>query len=150
MGIDSMPVGREMDLLIINTIPGLFPKSRKGGNSTFTYQIERLKDGPIDIFDGGSSMVEAEDGEPHIIWVRNDGAKGIKKPVPCYSTNIADAFKIVDNWDSGNGTFELNCAKTGNKINWHCQFGNYPAADAETAPLAICRARLKAMGVNEC
>ena len=96
MNIDQMPAGREMDLLIINTIPDLMPKPWKSGNSTINHKIERLKDGPIDVFDGGGSKVEAEDGEPYIVWVRDDGYKGIKKLVPRYSTNIADAWEVVE------------------------------------------------------
>jgi len=68
-----------------------------------------------------------------------------------YSTDIAAAMSITDRWLSvGSGTFELNCAVIGKEKNWHCQFGNHEAADAPTAPLAICRAALKVMGVTTC
>ena len=154
MNIDQMPAGREMDLLIINAIPDLMPEPWKGGNSTFTYKIERLKDGPIDIFDGGESMTEAEDGEPYIIWVRDDGNEGIEEPLPHYSTDIADAWKVVEKmkqlfWecDIFYGSKMPGCSCVFYEtLNTKAYQENH--LFAETAPLAICRASLKAVGVE--
>lgn len=70
------------------------------------------------------------------------------KILELYSTGIADAWVIVRRWVADYGTFELNCANINTEINWHCQFGNYPAGDGKTAPLAICRAALKAAGIE--
>lgn len=66
--------------------------------------------------------------------------------VPHYSTSIADAWKIVEilavksDW--------VSVGNTENKDEWACVIGNrspYIHERAKTAPVAICRAALKAV-----
>lgn len=74
--------------------------------------------------------------------------KGYTKIMPHYSTNIADAWKVVEKMRE-NFWVQVD---VGDII--LCSMGEYGfvcstiQAEAETAPLAICLAALKAMGVE--
>lgn len=63
------------------------------------------------------------------------------------STQIEDAWRVVDAWFSSYGTFELNSYENTVKC-WVCQFGNHGYVTADSAPLAISLAALKAVGVE--
>lgn len=73
---------------------------------------------------------------------------GYVKEVPHYSTDIAAAWKVVEKM----GNYLFACGRTDDGI-WEAYFfpvnsgiGKLSEAHGDTAPSAICRAALKAMG----
>ena len=58
---------------------------------------------------------------------------------PRYSTDISAAWEVVEKFDE----FELS--KHYGSNHWYCCIGGY-CGDADTAPLAICKAALKVKG----
>ncbi len=137
MNIKTMPAGREMDELI-NKDLGNKAEYRCFADSCCEQEcVTDVNDCIMAdlLFKAGKKFPE-------------DCKHWQKLETPPYSTDIAAAMSITDKWLSvDSGTFELNCAVIGKEINWHCQFGNHEPADAPTAPLAICRASLKALEV---
>lgn len=94
-------------------------------------------------------------------WVYDKG----RQAVPCYSTNISDAWKVVSRilatWDNGRfeRRFELSGDPDDKEAAWEASFGwrydeptniEYPAAcvSAMRPELAICLAALKLKGVD--
>lgn len=72
--------------------------------------------------------------------------------VPDYSTDIARAWEVVEKMKN----YLFVCGRTDDGI-WEAYFfpvnsgiGKLSEAHGDTAPSAICRAALKAMGVTEC
>lgn len=76
-----------------------------------------------------------------------EGVDGIWKfptwygTLPFYSTNIADAWLIMDKF----GTVVQLTKWSGG---YDCKVAGVPTVTAETAPLSICLAALKAVGVE--
>lgn len=81
---------------------------------------------------------ETEQFEPHFT------------DIPHYSTNIADAWKIVDKWiaDNKQATFDLSCEYWGCDVRHFARFGSHPRKYGTTPPEAICRARLKVVATD--
>lgn len=82
------------------------------------------------------------------VWFELNVTTGESRPfdgVPAYSTDIAAAFLVLAQWE---GDFEL---RRQNGIAWKCELFK-PSREweewAETLPLAICRAALKAVGAK--
>lgn len=89
-----------------------------------------------------------------------DELQHIGEPLPHYSTNIADAWEVVEKLGRWHGfdfmivmpdpeqTFHLRTYEAG----WYEATNDGPerrvVSDADTAPLAICLAALKAKGVT--
>jgi hypothetical protein len=81
--------------------------------------------------------------------------------IPCYSSSIAVAWRVVEKlhefnpfWGCGWGTYDfpgiqLNPTKGPNgEKGWMCNFGDDTTHEyADTAPMAICLAALKARGI---
>jgi len=62
------------------------------------------------------------------------------------STSISDAWQVVEKVTSGGDAFEMGCPYQ-DKDDWWVKFSrNECAIEADTAPLAICKAALKAVG----
>ncbi|GED14021.1 BC1872 family protein [Aneurinibacillus migulanus] len=73
--------------------------------------------------------------------------KETREPLPNYSTNIADAWKVLEKLIQLGAEINVGFYKQ-----WDCSI-DYPIGcnwlvQAETAPLAICLAALKALGVE--
>lgn len=69
-------------------------------------------------------------------------------PVPNYSTDIAAAWEVLNKF-----THKKPCINylndLWNPVGWHCHIDGHHAEGCDTAPLAICRCALMAMGVTE-
>lgn len=150
MKVDEMPAGREMDALIAEKVMGHRPEYGcfvDDGHSD---------DCVTDICDCVIAESLHKDGEKFPdkcqYW-------RVVDPFP-YSTDIAAAWEVVEkikdtNMDSykyGANSFELSRNRPMQPSRLYaCRFNsnNNGYSYAETASLAICRAALKAVGVNE-
>lgn len=75
----------------------------------------------------------------------NGPRPGEPVPVRFYSTDIAAAWEVVEKLH----LCELGMLVDGEgSASWRCVFGGPAFAEAHTAPLAICLAALKAVGVE--
>ncbi len=74
-------------------------------------------------------------------YFRNEWYKLYNDTIPCYSTDISAAWKVVEKIKKEfvGISDPLNCNI------WECSFTFKTSALGETAPLAICRAALLAM-----
>jgi competence transcription factor ComK len=113
VGEKVMKAGRELDALIAEKVMGWKRKTIKLVN-----------------------MVEEQDVliDPRL--------KTYSQP-PHYSTNIADAWLVVEKFPQ----IDICMSKVDDKWNCFIEFADHMAI-AETAPLAICLAALKACGVE--
>lgn len=126
--IDDMPAGREMDVLIVKTIPmdGVFISVVGPDQEEWAWWHEKL----------------SEDQE--------SGWKQEFRP----STDIAATWQVVETMQAGGDCLSLiwqtgidlrNLTKRAWSAEWRIA-GRWACAD--TAPLAICRATRKALGVK--
>lgn len=131
MDIDGLPAGHELDCLVAEKVMGqklLSPeKMHAEAERVWAYQSG------CRTFLIGFEAVESLNG----IIFRN--------VVPCYSTEIAAAWKVVERLISlGVNLWALGEEEAGG---WQADFGRNFNSDtqgfADTAPLAICRAALK-------
>lgn len=127
MRVDEMPAGREMNALIAEKAMGwtVFYGEYKG----------------YELFDD-----EVAQGYPP-----KEEADGVPFEIPYYSTDIARAWEVVEKMKN----YLFVCGRTDDGI-WEAYFfpvnsgiGKLSEAHGDTAPSAICRAALKAMGVTE-
>ena len=116
--IDTLPAGREMDALVAEKVMGL---ERVG----YLYKYREYTESPRNV-----NMSE--------------------KDIPSYSTSIAPAWEVVERLHDLEWVVEVTID---NGVGRYCKIwkmGNkgreiiYEELDADTAPLAICRAALKA------
>lgn len=88
-------------------------------------------------------------GEPHQ-WFRSTGPGNVA-PIPHYSTEFDSAVEVVDRLQVAR--FELALFSIENGGGWRCRLARDAAelvnVVAETAPLAICRAALAAVGAAD-
>lgn len=69
---------------------------------------------------------------------------------PAYSTDISDAWRVIEHMQSLGWSWEvLNTTKTAFGAVFSMSQDDVYGTDAETVPLAICKAALKAIGVSE-
>lgn len=127
MRVDEMPAGREMNALIAEKAMGwtVFYGEYKG----------------YELFDD-----EVAQGYPP-----KEEADGVPFEIPYYSTDIAAAWEVVNRMKN----YFFVCGRT-DEGRWEAIFypvnsgvGKLSEAHGDTAPSAICRAALKAMGVTE-
>jgi len=120
MNIDDMPAGREMDAIIAEKVMGA--------------KIQWIDLSPP--FGRGRNLFYGE-GEPNE-----------NQPIERYSTEISAAWGIVEKMREHNSfgprSFWL-WSSLGSLVTWHADFYDEPTqgSEANTAPLAICRAALK-------
>jgi len=121
--IDTLPAGRELDALV----------------------AERVM--------GWSNISRGADGDDAYGW--NASLSGHVPPhgriqIPKYSTNIAAAWEVVEKRLSTDGHFAFWPSVAGFSVAYHGirTWDSEPVWEvwAETAPLAICRAALRAVG----
>lgn len=139
MKVDDMPAGREMDALIAE-------------------KVIRWE-----VFYGEYKGYELLDDEIAQGYPPEEEVDGVPFEIPNYSTDIAAAWEVVEQMrntpckDGDHYCFELFATNKWAAVFKH-HLGEmvpeegfkdfeYFMATAETAPLAICRAALKAMGV---
>jgi len=96
---------------------------------------------------GQQKIVVPPDGNPHPMdWWWGRSVYGL---VPKYSTDIAAAWEVVERLER-DGIFLWKLGREDHLPNWHVSMGRNHGPDIEsegpTAPLAICRAALAAIG----
>lgn len=140
---------RELDPLIAEKVLGM--------------HVERIKPDwyPLEV------MCFYREGSPLIVWsfdaascnammFRNgvDASDGTAEPLPQFSDDIADAWRVVEYMQELGWVMNLDCASLSKQRPFNARFfrddeSGLRAMDyAESAPLAICRAALKACGVD--
>ena len=136
MQVDEMEAGRELDALVAEKVMGW----------------RRVSDGQF-YFWPSKEMVEAlRMSHPDLLAVDYFAA-------PEFSADIAAAWKVVEKMYSDGWTVSVG-SLAAKPRGWRCtvshmhadDFYRHPEsyeANADTAPLAICRAVLKAVGVEE-
>ena len=149
MGIDNMEAGRELDAIVAEKVMGwhydsawdcLIPPEQRAKPNEMWTEWEADDDG----------LVRKPINENYVTGIVYTGDTQ-KIVLPYYSTDIADAWKVVERLDYKSHTnFSLYTIGA----NWFCFFKeenvkmdyswvNEYEARADTAPLAICRAALK-------
>ena len=123
--IDKLEAGPEINALVAEAMG----KLRRNGS---WYEVESPRGGWISGFHGKKDAMN---------WL---GQQFL------FSKNISAAWEVVENWvrdrHGSYGEIELRSEGLGGAI-WKCGFGIYESV-APTAPLAICRAALKAKLVD--
>ncbi len=149
--IEQMPAGREMDGLIAEHILG-FRRSLYGEQVVFEspeYQ-QRERDGlPTVTLGGVYSIRDAKGGRESVIAGNHPKSGWPNTLIDFYSTDIAAAWKVVEaleprgylvditrRKDFTTGGFPYECEI------WDTSAGPDRTAQADVAPLAICRAAL--------
>jgi len=118
MRIDEMPAGREMDALVAEKVMG--------------FEI------PANL----RNSVNWGGGPPILV-------DGKSLDIPHYSTDLTDAWEVVEKM----GNYLFACGRNDNGMWEACFFsvnsgiGKLSEGHGDTAPSAICRAALKALGV---
>jgi hypothetical protein len=129
--VEAMPAGRELDALVAERI--------------FEWQRIPWKHNPEQgiLLPPGA---EHEANDPHVRW----WGRSLIERVPFYSTDIAAAFEVVEKMHYEEFGCEIWMPNTdGLRYRYQAKF--YPDAgrafvgEGDTAPLAICRAALRAM-----
>lgn len=130
MSIDEMPAGRELDALVAEKVMGFV----RVADDTSDYH--GVRHGTEVLLPPGETLHSLRE------WLPRSGPIAFGYFVTQrYSTDIAAAWQVVERMR--NPDFRLN--KDGD---WGCSFGGELrfVGLAPTAPLAICRAALKAVG----
>ena len=124
MNIDELPAGRELDALVAERVMGWH----------ITDAIKKP----------GQDDYGVAPGQVGVLWVVR---------VPDYSTDIAAAWQVVERLIKLDAFVSLDYDfQNVDSEKWSVTFITRKAIDCEsgeTAPLAICRAALKAVGVTE-
>jgi len=96
-----------------------------------------------------SQYIEYGGSAGEYVWVLPDGKWQHEPDVPEYSTDIAAAWLVVEKFLPH---FRIECFEDSvntDEKGWHCDIwtvrGHACAEGCDTAPLAICRAALKAI-----
>lgn len=118
MNTDKMAAGPELDRLVAERVMGVRVRKQSGRNR---YEL---------VIPGGVNQVDFVD--PEAPW----------SACPPYSTSIAHAWEVVERM----APREMRMGRT-EAGRYYVNFDHQPMnAVADTAPLAICRAALKAVG----
>ena len=137
MNIDEMPAGREIDALIEKYVFNKMPKCGCFADDTYNGECVGA--------DNASDCLLAEQKLKKQKEIPGDCKYWRTKEPESYSTDIAAAWSVVEKMHSKN--FYLRYFYDGR---YGCYFTEPPreVAYGETAPLAICRAALKAVGAS--
>lgn len=124
MNIDDMPAGREMDALVAEKVMGLVPCRAESHTEGHPLYMPRPCHAQPDSPDMGGETA-------------------------MYSTSISDAWEVVEKMKKPNTRIEIQMPFGDH--HWICwisdiKIGIIGGAGADSAPLAICRAALKASG----
>lgn len=131
MNIDEMEAGREMDKLVAELVMKKEP-----------YRAEHK------YFSGRFIHAEFLCNENE--WINDEIRKGNygqwEYCGPRFSSSIAAAWGVVKKMKEKTGFFQLTFEyhAINDTPHWYCGFDTVSSAEAETTPLAICRAALKA------
>lgn len=159
-----MNAGRELDALVAEKVMGLMPGKDFGEWPEHDWL--KNEDGSVDIFamdadtHNGPRCIRCNYGYCHHCQTRPT-QPCVKSPVP-YSTGILFAWRIVEHMKKNHthGVFSIT-GPSDEHNKWFCIFEkkwrghNLDAKDhfdwpsADTAPLAICKAALKAVEGNK-
>lgn len=147
----DLEAGRDLDALVAEKVMGLVPGKDFGKWPAHVWQLD--DDGEIDTF--------AYDGDNHngpvctlcdYLYCHHCGppTERCYKPPPAYSKYIITAWQVVEKMQP---LYDVTVTRSfGNDKPWECYFhfageGEFYGS-GETAPLAICRAALEAVGAN--
>ncbi len=152
--IDALPAGRELDALVAEKVMGYEVKPLSAWPDKYPSREDRSKlvrsvwmvrdaMNPICFIEGNPRSPKVGDSDGH--WSPCD--------IPSYSTSIAAAWEVVEKLTK---IFGLTMTRLPNDDSWEISIyrlnedGDYMATaddivSAATAPLAICRAALKAV-----
>jgi len=139
MNIDDMPAGREMDALVAEKVMG-----------------EPIPTEPPKCTGSISGIQHYFEYYPQKAWVPDGTSGGWRWKARAFSTDISAAWEVVEKLayePTVQGVYEkLSVVVTvrlySNEEAW-AKIEGRSWTKAETAPLAICRAALKAVGVDE-
>lgn len=109
--IETMPAGRELDALVAERVMGL---EKHGGLNA-----------------AGTSTSE--------VWMKDGKQISFAEP-PTYSTDIAEAWEVVEKIHDLQPRFILEAQPFVRPRVWWCSVYGHDLVEAPTAPLAICRA----------
>ncbi len=84
------------------------------------------------------------DDESALVWLLPDGSR--RGALPHYSTDIADAWQVIEHMNDRGWSPTVFCEFQWWIANFFTDIAGSFEASAETAPLAICLAALRAMG----
>lgn len=136
--IEQMPAGRELDALVAVHALG-WTETDYHGQRCFEWPgFDRT----VLIHPGTDVALPQQSGLPAVLF--DDPAW---PPLPCYSTDIATAWKVVEHLRLSAAKYSPNIVYHHSTGMWHCEYFNATRmreAAADTAPLAICRAALLA------
>lgn len=141
--IDTLPAGRELDALVAEKVMGLMDHGARE-------QHEWGDDFDVPDYHSGHCCKWCGVYEPTCGCPKDDVGPCVKEPQP-YSTSIAAAWDVVEKMSSDHGYWmTLQHETDGSGPIALCQFSKDGSptihAYGDTAPLAICRAALKAAG----
>ena len=123
MNYDTMPAGPELDRLVAEKVMGWDPDNQ-ANNSEFNPQWFDSRHG--------------------FWWIGEWGEEGTYSWSP--SAIIAHAWEVVERMRGQGLWFQLTAPHPGSiDPQWRCSFGGVYLGIGDTAPLAICRAALKAV-----
>lgn len=139
MDVDLMEAGRELDALVAERVIGAKWYAFTDPGDTGTSRILRLDSDARGSLRRGL-IVPAQMDEPIDSFYGYDG-------LPRYSTDIGAAWEVAEKMVSDGHVFIVkgDGLRTGDfSPRWTVLCDNLPRTDADSAPLAICRAALKA------
>ena len=136
-----MDAGRELDALVAKKV------------MRYTTRLSKTR-----VYNSETHRFEPD---PRIVWVTPEGLGAGRQP-PCYSTDIAAAWQVVEKmrqrWDMGDSTSDFWTIKDCGLTGWRVEVEFFPDHDAPTVvhevvslslPHAICLAALKAVGHSD-
>lgn len=135
MNIDEMQAGRELDAMIAEKVMGV--TIQEFGSDSFGGYCLKKENGDLYYFKGDCQIKFSIDEAKEII--------------PRYSTDILAAWEVVEKMKKNYGInieirdYAVSCEIQG-------EFKTFGASDVRehgSVPLVVCRAALKALGVNE-
>ena len=156
--MSDLPAGRELDALVAEKVMGLeivhhewpcgyLPDAQSkeaahpNWDAAFNIKV------PLELRDPADATDDAWYGERRAVFAhrRIDGSFAYVVPVPEYSTDLAAAWEVMarflHDWQ-----IDIHGCAEGWEVALLSQEGDEVFGESDTAPLAICRAALKAVG----
>lgn len=155
-----MNAGRELDALIAEKVMGwacvhsveYLPRSERESEINAEFLRDYGMPAPPGFCKAAVDDLEFSDGDYPPKWCAKCGgreSRDIFKKLPHYSTDIGDAWDVVEAVAARSETVYFTVERIGahaGEFSGYRAFINRICTAADTAPLAICRAALKAVG----
>ena len=150
MNVNKMEAGRETDALIAEKVVGLL-REYQPGRWSFNRSLA------IREFPNGVKELSRPNIEGEKVWERGNGDRYFTQAIPRYSTDMAAAWEVVEKMQQ-KFFVRLICGRNEGRKNarlsFSCDIGYYETSgkeewysEANTMPLAICRAALQVLEV---